>query len=148
MQAQLLNKSVPKVVLIQPNLNEQQDFSKLSNTLKFLIIILGDVIGATLLKETPAVVWFCLVCCKFENCEVYFDLYRGDINVHAVAKLNFVHVSSSGFSLLKFLKIGCFKCCPYPAISLFRSSKLVGCSEPLEGVLIHTAYLAPLLSLF
>lgn len=86
--------------------------------------------------------------CKFENCEVCFDLYRGDTNISAVAKLNFVCILSNGFSLPNFLKIGCFKCCPYPAICLFSSSKLVGCSEPLEGILIPMAYLAPLLSLF
>lgn len=74
----------------------------MSNTLKFLIIILGDVIGATLLKETTAVVWFCLVHCKFEICEVYFDLYRAGINVHAVAKLNFVCVLSSVSHYLYF----------------------------------------------
>lgn len=50
--------------------------------------------------------------CKFENCEVYFDFYKGDVNVNAVAKLNFVCVLSSGFSLLIYFKLNALSVVP------------------------------------
>lgn len=103
-------------MLIQPNLNDYSNKSdkifQLLNNLNFLIVIIGDVIGTTLLKETTAVVWFCLVPSKFENCDVYFDFYKGDVNVNAVAKLNFVSVLSSGFSLLIYFKLNALSFVP------------------------------------
>lgn len=70
------------------------------------------MVGATLLKKATAMVWFCLVPCTFENYEVYFGLYKGDIYVNAVAKRNFVCVLSSGFSLLIFLKLDALSLVP------------------------------------
>lgn len=65
-------------------------FSK-SGTPEFLIILLGDVMGAALCRK---LVWICLVPCNFENYEAYFDLYRGNTstNLNVVAKLSFAGV--------------------------------------------------------